>query len=301
MGTLSRNALLLLGILLLTFFLLVTDGWWYQRFLAENTGELTVRADFLIIAHRGASADAPENTLPAFREALRQKADLIELDLHLSADGIPVVIHDAKLERTTNGQGKVADRTVAELQQLDAGSWFAPQFATATIPTLAEVLHSLPNTAKWLLELKNDAEGNPYPNLLPAVMRVIAAEGAEGRCYLQAFDRSYLADFQEMGSSIPFGKLLLGSWPGLGLHFDRSFGIGSGATSETWAVNPYFPTLTPKKVAKLQQLGYKVCPFTVNQLPTALKMAQMGVDGIITDRPGHMRTQLLAGEGTKKP
>src|SRR5512134_1609461 len=97
-------------------------------------------AGFLVWAHRGASAAAPENTMAAFRAAEAAGADGIELDVHLSRDGVPVVIHDATLERTTTGTGRVAARSVAALQSLDAGSWFAPHFADEVLPTLEETL-----------------------------------------------------------------------------------------------------------------------------------------------------------------
>ena len=94
----------------------------------------------LVIAHRGFSGVAPENTLAAFRKAIDVGADMFELDVLLSQDEHVVVIHDDTLERTTNGTGKVIDHTLAELQALDAGSWFSPEFAGEPIPTLEDAL-----------------------------------------------------------------------------------------------------------------------------------------------------------------
>ena len=98
--------------------------------------------DFFIWAHRGASASAPENTLAAFRAAEAAGAAGIELDVHLSADGVPVVIHDETVDRTTDGHGPVAALTLCRLRQLDAGRWFAPAFAGEALPTLEEILAS---------------------------------------------------------------------------------------------------------------------------------------------------------------
>src|SRR5512134_3880205 len=94
----------------------------------------------LNFAHRGARKQAPENTLPAFRRAAQLGADGLELDVHLSADGIPVVIHDSRVDQTTDGTGAVSGKSLSELRELDAGVWFSPQFAGTRIPTLIEVL-----------------------------------------------------------------------------------------------------------------------------------------------------------------
>jgi glycerophosphoryl diester phosphodiesterase len=108
-----------------------------------------------IIGHRGALDCAPENTMASFREALAQGADLIELDVQMSADGQLVVIHDQTLERTTNGRGLVADTTLAEIQALDAGSWFSPEFAGERVPELSEVLAWIKGKAGLAIEIKN--------------------------------------------------------------------------------------------------------------------------------------------------
>lgn len=96
-----------------------------------------------IVAHRGSSGNRPENTLPAFAEAVRVKADIIELDVHLSKDGGLIVMHDETVDRTTNGKGRICDLTVAELKELNAGSWFSEEFQAAKVPTLKEVLDLL--------------------------------------------------------------------------------------------------------------------------------------------------------------
>src|SRR3972149_9393656 len=100
----------------------------------------TGRFPVMVIAHRGFSGQAPENTLASFKKARELGSDMIELDVRFSKDGHMVVMHDDTLDRTTNGRGKVADYTLKELKQLDAGSWFAPQFSDERIPNLNEVL-----------------------------------------------------------------------------------------------------------------------------------------------------------------
>ncbi|HEV8663384.1 MAG TPA: glycerophosphodiester phosphodiesterase family protein, partial [Candidatus Methylomirabilis sp.] len=123
----------------------------------------------LNIAHRGASADAPENTLPAFEAALAAGADALELDVHLAADGAIVVIHDITLARTTSGRGFVGRHTLADLKRLDAGSWFGARFAGTAIPTLEEVVTLARGRARLFVELK--AGSDFYPGIEGAVVR----------------------------------------------------------------------------------------------------------------------------------
>ena len=112
--------------------------------------------------HRGAAGRVPENTLPAIREALRLDTDAIEVDLRQSADGVVVAIHDATVDRTTDGSGKVGAMNYKELRALDAGSWFAPRFAGAHLPTLEEILDVVPERTTLILEVKN----GDYPGIV---------------------------------------------------------------------------------------------------------------------------------------
>ncbi|HEY9089295.1 MAG TPA: glycerophosphodiester phosphodiesterase family protein, partial [Anaerolineaceae bacterium] len=126
----------------------------------------------LVLAHRGASAFAPENTLAAFRRAVELGAHGVELDAKLSADGHIVVIHDQTVDRTTNGSGKVRQKTLAELRELDAGSKFRPAFAGETIPTLEEVLESVGRQCLVDVELTNYASPfDPLPERAAALVR----------------------------------------------------------------------------------------------------------------------------------
>ena len=117
------------------------------------------RFPVMVVAHRGFSGAAPENTLAAFRMAIEAGSDMIELDVHLSKDGKVVVIHDETQERTTNGQGRVADRPLKEIKGLDAGSWFSPPFAGERIPTLQEVLSLAQGKVPVNIEIKNPTHG----------------------------------------------------------------------------------------------------------------------------------------------
>ena len=113
--------------------------------------------DFTIIAHRGASAYYPENTLVSFEGAMALGADMVELDVQLTSDGEVVVFHDEKITRCTDGRGRIADHSLAELKKLDAGSWFDKKFQGEKIPTLAEVLNVCKNKIAVNIEIKTEA------------------------------------------------------------------------------------------------------------------------------------------------
>ena len=127
-----------------------------ERHVTPLTELIAARRDGqpLIGAHRGGAAYAPENTLASFAEGLRRGADMLELDIHLSRDGELIVLHDHDLTRTTDGRGYVHQRTVADLQRLDAGSWFDPRFAGERIPTLEEVIAFVARRAYLTIEVK---------------------------------------------------------------------------------------------------------------------------------------------------
>lgn len=140
-----------------------------------------------IVAHRGASHDAPENTLAAFERAWDAGVECVELDVHLTKDGVPVIIHDDDTRRTTGKPGKVAAQTLAELRALDAGAWKHPAFAGERIPTLAEALATIPSGRTMFVEIKSG------PETVPPVAKVIRdATPAGAKIALQAFDPSIL-------------------------------------------------------------------------------------------------------------
>jgi len=140
-----------------------------------------------VIAHRGASARFPENTLPAFRAAVEVGADFIELDVHLTADDEVVVVHDGTLGRTISGAGRVAELTLAELRRRDAGSWKSAEFAGARVPTLAEVLDGIPLPV--MVEIKPEGR-----RVVERTVEVIRAAGAAGRVVIASFSDANLRD-----------------------------------------------------------------------------------------------------------
>ena len=170
--------------------------------LCRRPGELPK-----LVGHRGALAVAPENTMASFERAWRDGADLVELDVRLSADDQVVVLHDATVDRTTDGSGLITELTVAELKRLDAGAWFDARFGGERIPTLVEVLA----WAKWrvglLLELKFDPFGSHDPTLVPAVLSDVSATGVEDQVALISFQTRALVQVKALAPQMPVGPM----------------------------------------------------------------------------------------------
>src|SRR5512135_624414 len=141
----------------------------------------------MVVAHRGSSGSAPENTLAAFRMAIDAGVDMIELDVRMTRDYHLVVHHDRRLERTTNGRGLVWEKTLQELKFLDAGSWYAPRFRGETIPTLREVMDMLPAHVGLNIEVKTDGDPRKNQALEESCVLLIRERRFEKRTILSSF------------------------------------------------------------------------------------------------------------------
>ncbi|MBB4264500.1 glycerophosphodiester phosphodiesterase [Roseospira visakhapatnamensis] len=230
-----------------------------------------------VIAHRGASASAPENTLAAFRRAAELGARWVEFDVTLTADGRPVVIHDDTLERTTDGAGRVAETTLAALADLDAGTWFAPDFAGELVPTLEEVLDLL---ADMGLGANMELKPAPGRDTDTAVVALDVARAmwpaAAPPLLVSSFSRPALRVARDVTPQWPRG-LLLGA-----LTDDwRS----EAEAADVWAVHADADVIRARDVAEVLDAGYRVMVYTVNDPGRAANLWDWGVHGIFTDRP----------------
>jgi glycerophosphoryl diester phosphodiesterase len=160
----------------------------------------------LVVAHRGASAEGPENTLAAFRLALEQGAPAVECDVHLSADGFPVVIHDETVDRTTNGKGAVAALTRAALRRLDAGSWRGNRFAGEPIPTLEETLDLCAGRARLFIELKAGRAQEERVRLVDVTLEAVAG-APRTEVAVISFDPEVVALVARRRPDLPLGLL----------------------------------------------------------------------------------------------
>ena len=240
----------------------------------------------LIIAHRGDSANAPENTLAAFRLALANGADGIELDVMLSADQKLVVIHDDTLDRTTNGHGQVGNTPFAALRELDAGSWFKPEFKGEPLPSLDEVFAELGGKFLINVELKNYK--TPKDQLPELVVALVKKHGLDESVLLSSFNARNLPRAKALAPEIRTGLLTL---PGLlGLPMRGFLGRRFGADD----LNPYFKDVSARMVQSRHNLGQGVNVWTVDAPDDLRRMQAFGVDMIICNDPAHAR-QILEG------
>ncbi|MFE5341642.1 glycerophosphodiester phosphodiesterase [Isoptericola sp. NPDC056578] len=237
----------------------------------------------VVIAHRGASADAPQNTLAAFDAAGEAGAAMIEIDVHLSADGVPMVIHDGTVDATTDGNGEVRGRTRDELQALDAGSWFGPEFAGQRIPTLAEVLELVARHPG--LGVLCEYKGRWSAEDVAVTMRVLDAPELAGHLVVQGFDPVTVAALRDVAPQVPRSLLVehpRESLPALLGELDAA------AVSPGAALIADDPGLVPAA----HDAGLRVFGWTANDEATWRLLVDAGVDGIITDRPAALREWL---------
>lgn len=240
-----------------------------------------------VIAHRGASAAAPENTLAAFRRAREEGARWIECDVKLTADGRPVVLHDDTLDRTTDGAGPVADAPLEVIGALDAGGWFAESFRGEPVPTLEEMLDLLAD-----LGLGANIEIKPCPGrereTAEVVARVVAAQGRDVPVLFSSFSRESLAAAREAAPAIPRGLLVEG------LPEDWR---PAAESLDVVALHVDHGPLQADQVAAMHAAGYRVLAWTVNGEAEARRLTEWGVNTVITDVPQRMLAALEGEAG----
>ncbi len=241
----------------------------------------------LNFGHRGASHDAPANTLAAFDLAADCGADGVELDVRLTADRQPVVIHDSTVDATTDGSGRVAEMSLAEIKALDAGRSFDPRFAGERIPTLGEVFEALGQLLLFNVELKGLSL---KPDGLEAVVaQTIARHNMASRVIVSSFNPLRLRRFRRLLPQVAIGYLHM---PGQPLH-KRQGWLLWGLPHE--ADHPEQSLVTPKYMAWARSRRLRVNTWVVNDAQRMADLRDMGVDMIITDRPDVLRA-VLHGE-----
>lgn len=239
---------------------------------------------FLRIAHRGASGLAPENTLAAFRLALELGTDALECDLHRTRDGQVVVIHDDAVNRTTNGRGRVGDLTWAELQRLDAGSWFDKRFRGERIPRLEELLElARPHGVRLLLEIK--VQGNPAEGMETAkkALGLMGRFDLLSRVTFLCFDAKVV---KGLGESRPRGE---GGWLVKKIPTkvaERLRALGARALAPHWSC------VNEKLVSELHEAGYLIIVWTADEPERMRRLLRLGVDAIATNFPDRLNAVL---------
>jgi glycerophosphoryl diester phosphodiesterase len=236
--------------------------------------------ELLIIAHRGNSSVAPENTLPAFAKALEAKADLVELDYHHSRDGVPVVIHDDNLNRTTNAQDLlgeekvfVANMPAAELAKLDAGLWFDDEFRGTRLPTLLESLAAIQAGSTTLIERKaGDAA---------TLVKLLEREKLGDRVVVQSFDWEFVKECRKLSPTLTLCTL-----SGKAANDEQiKAAADTGADVIVWN----HEKLRGPQIKLIHSLGKKAWIYTVDDPARAAEFVAAGIDGVITNVPAQMQ------------
>ncbi len=249
----------------------------------------------LILGHRGAAAVAPENTICAFRRARELGADGVELDVTMTRDAVPVVIHDDTVDRTTNGHGAVRKLTVLEIKQLDAGAWKGKQFRGETIPTLAEVFDAL---ADWLnpvaasrarrgiinVELKSATPGSD--GLEREVVNLVVQKNLEDRVLLSSFNPFTLMRVKALNPQLKRGLLYA---PDLPAYLSHAW---LRPLAAPYALHPQHSMVNARLMKWARAKQYPINTWTVDEPGEAKRVASLGVAMLISNRPEAMRRAL---------
>ena len=238
----------------------------------------------LVIAHRGASGHAPENTLAAFKQALALGATFIETDLQLTRDARFVAIHDDTLDRTTNGHGAVHDMTLAEVRKLDAGSWFGSEFAGERVPTLDEILQfSKKNDVVFYLELKPAGSwGGEH-----ALIGSLRESGEIPRSVVISFDAGILAAIRKIEPTLMTGLLYDGQ---IDDPLEKALEIGARQVAVRGDL------VTPWMLGQARRRDLQVVCWTVNHPAHMRMLMTAGVDGIMSDYPDRLVAAVKKGQ-----
>lgn len=237
----------------------------------------------LIIAHRGASGYAPEHTMQAYKLAMEDyAADYLELDLQITKDGFLICMHDAKLDRTTNGTGLVIEHSISELKKLDAGKWFGNEFKNAKIPTLEEVFQTFGHRVNYYIEVKNTSDSR----IVPLLLEMIEKYGLLSRntllkepLIIQSFSSDILKEIHNKYQGIALMQLTKKGY------------LTTVTDEELYSIKAYAHIIGPhiqditnvSVIEKLHSIGLEVHVYTVNKVEDKQKLQNYGIDGYFTD------------------
>lgn len=229
-----------------------------------------------VIAHRGASGYAPENTMSAFNRAVEMNVHGIELDVQMSRDNEIVVIHDYKVDRTTNGIGKVRQHTLEELRGLDSGTWFDVAFKDEKIVTLEEVFQKMPSDMLINVEIKNQAKVKD--DIASKLVGLIEKYDRHDTVIISSFDHTVLKEVSDLKSGIRLGVLLYASLVEPWRYINRM-------EMDIHSIHCALEYTDATFIEESQKRGFKVYVYTVNDRADAEYLMDAGVDGIITNYP----------------
>jgi len=229
-----------------------------------------------LMAHRGNSALAPENTLAAFAKALETPSQWTELDVHLTADGEVIVMHDATVDRTTNGRGVIAEMTLAQIKALDAGSWFGPEFTNERVPTLAEVVDLVKDRIRLNVEIKSSAD----PESSRKVVEILRGGGVLEQSMISSFGLQAVLDVRQHWDN-PYLALITGHAEDLATTIEHKLQF----------FNVHYQAVDEQLIAQAHEAGVGVCAWTIDDPALWEPFAKMGLDIFCTNAPHLMPVQ----------
>jgi len=251
--------------------------------------------DFTIIAHRGASAYFPENTIPAFKGAIAKGADMVELDVQLTLDKEVVVFHDEKISRCTDGRGRIADHTLAELKKLDAGSWYSKDFKNTRIPSLAEALGVCKNKIAANIEIKTEAASKMFfGGIEEKCLKIVEQSGMREHIVFSSFDPCAIMHLKQIDNTVTVAVLFEKKRYGSKLPSDIIESVGADAFNcsnaefnNEWLTNVKFNNI-PVNI------------YTVNDAKNMRRFLKIGVSGIFTNNPDILKSVAADIKQTQK-
>ena len=263
------------------FKFVVNDSEWqnnkeYYKIVIDT---LKTNTKIAIISHRGAGGLLPGNTIEAVNRAIALNVDKIEIDIHQTKDNVLILMHDKKVNSSTNGKGKIKDLTIEEIKKLEITHSFENETKTFRVPTLEAVLEVIKQSqSSLIIEVKNSQE---YPNLISTLAETINSHKMKDKVEVFSFDKKFLKEFKSTYSDIRTGLFVLGPLSDTDVPGIETVGV-------------YYHSLVWFKSykTKLQNRNLKVYAWTVNSQKTMQRLIEMKVDGIITDYPDELQTTL---------
>ncbi|EEL70557.1 glycerophosphodiester phosphodiesterase [Bacillus mycoides] len=279
-------------ITIICFFIVISIFVFHQVNELKYTKAINQSNHIKNIAHRGASAYAPEHTIEAYKLGQQLKGDYIEIDLQMTKDGRLIAMHDETLDRTTNGTGLVRNHTLTEIKQLDAGSFFnekypdlaKEEFKHAKVPTLAEIIETFGHNANYYIETKSPDE---YPGMEEKLLEIINHYHINDKVIIQSFSEKSLQKIHSLNTNISLVQLLsykkAVQLTELEIENHKKYCIGLGMN---------FKYIDAAYVKKIKKYGLEVHPFTVDNEKDMKKLLIWGVDGMFTNYPDRLHSIL---------
>lgn len=246
--------------------------------------------DCKIIAHRGSNKFAPQNTLPAFRKAIEENADGFETDVHLTKDGQLIICHNYTIDATSDGRGDITSYTLGEIKKFDFGSYFSTDYKNTPAPTVDEFLELASGSSAEIINIELKSPKKKESGIVKKTLDCIKAHGVLDRCLISSFDPRLLQEVKELDPRCKTGLL----YPTVQFSsMMRSFNpFPTAKFINADAIHPVDVTVTPALIKSAHALGMKVNVWTIDSEKKAKTLADMGVDGIITNCPGKIKTAL---------